>query len=59
MIYRMTVSFDVDSYDVNEAYKQAKKVADILNRHQGRNAKVTKAVKPYYHEDEMIWKKDK
>jgi hypothetical protein len=59
MIYRMTVEFNVDGYDVDNAYKQAKKVADILNKHPGRNAKVSKAVKKYYTDEEMIWKKDK
>ncbi len=57
MIYRITVEFDVDSYDARDAQKQAQKVADILNKHPGRRAIVSKAVKKFYSDDELVWKK--
>ncbi len=55
--YRMTVEFTVDSNGVVKAQEQAQKVADLLNKHPGRKAIVTKAIKKFYSEEDMTWKK--
>jgi hypothetical protein len=57
MIYRICVEFDVDAYSAEKAYEQAKKVAELLNKHPGRRAVVKKAVKKFYTDDELMWSK--
>jgi len=51
--YRIAIEFDVDAYDAKKAQEQAQKVADMLNKHSGRRAWVSRAIKKNFSDDEL------
>ena len=52
-VYRIAVEFDVDAFDAKRAQEQAQKVADLLNKHAGRRAWVSRAIKKVFTSEEI------